>query len=61
MINRKEKVRTTLTFDKDFFQVMERRAKNSYVSTATWIRQFLMKNLKTKNNLKDNSMEENDK
>jgi len=42
-----------LSLEKDFYELLQTRAKQDYVKVATWTKQFLMKNLLEKNNMKD--------
>ncbi|MGI6322618.1 MAG: hypothetical protein ACOXZO_04790 [Bacteroidales bacterium] len=45
----KQNVKLNLTLDRSFYQVLQKRAKQDYVATATWTKQFLMRHLLEKN------------
>jgi NAD-dependent SIR2 family protein deacetylase len=51
---RKEKkvqnVKMNLSLERDFYELLQQRAKNDYVKVATWTKQYLMKGLLEKNN-----------
>ncbi|MGD0340499.1 MAG: hypothetical protein ABSA76_02150 [Bacteroidales bacterium] len=47
---RKTTVKMNLSLDKDFYELLQDRAKDDYVKVATWTKQFLMRNLLEKNN-----------
>jgi len=49
-IRNQQNVKLNLTLDRDFYQVLQKKAKQDYVKTATWAKQYLMKNLLEKNN-----------
>ena len=44
------KVKMNLSIDKDFFELLQKKAQDEYVCVATWTRQYLMKCLLDKNN-----------
>ncbi len=41
----KKTVKMNLTLTQEFYDLLQQNAKNDYVRTATWTKQFLMKNL----------------
>ena len=43
-------VKMYLSLDKDFFELLQEKAKQDYIHVATWTKQFLMKNMLYKNN-----------
>jgi hypothetical protein len=45
-----EKIKLNLTLDKDFYDLLQDKAKSDYMKVATWTKRFLMKNLLDKNN-----------
>ena len=45
-----QNVKMNLSLEKDFYELLQARAKQDYVKVATWTKQFLMKNLLEKNN-----------
>jgi hypothetical protein len=47
---KKTTVKMNLCLDKDFYELLQDRAKNDYVKVATWTKQYLMKCLLEKNN-----------
>ena len=46
---KKTTVKMNLCLDKDFYELLQDRAKNDYVKVATWTKQYLMKCLLEKN------------
>ena len=45
----KQNVKLNLTLDRSFYQVLQKRAKQDYVATATWTKQLLKRHLLEKN------------
>lgn len=43
-------VKMNLCLDRDFYELLQDKAKNDYVKVATWTKQYLMKCLLEKNN-----------
>lgn len=41
----KKTVKMNLTLTQEFYDLLQQNARNNYVKTATWTKQFLMKNL----------------
>ena len=48
-----QKVKMNLSLERDFYELLQQRAKNDYVKVATWTKQYLMKGLREKNNSDD--------
>lgn len=48
-------VKMNLTIDKEFYALLKEQASKDYAMVSTWTKQFLMKNLLTKNNTKDSN------
>lgn len=49
-IKKTPNVKMNLSLDRDFYQLLQERAKNDYMRVATWTKQYLMKCLLEKNN-----------
>ncbi len=47
---KKQTVKMNLCLEKDFYELLQDRARNDYVKVATWTKQYLMKGLLEKNN-----------
>ena len=45
-----QNVKMNLSLERDFYELLQERAKNDYVKVATWTKQYLMKGLLEKNN-----------
>lgn len=56
-MRKEKKIKINLSFDPSFFEILTRKAKKNYVSTSTYIRQFLMKSI-LENNTKYNEMKD---
>ena len=54
-----QNVKLNLTLDRDFYQVLQKKAKKDYVATATWAKQYLMRHLLDKNNSDSNCLTQN--
>jgi len=48
-----QNVKMNLSLERDFYDLLQERAKNDYVKVATWTKQYLMKGLLEKNNSDD--------
>jgi hypothetical protein len=48
-----QNVKMNLSLERDFYELLQQRAKNDYVKVATWTKQYLMKGLLEKNNSDD--------
>jgi len=44
------KTKISISVDDSFHEILKQKARQDYVKVATWIQQFLMKNLLDKNN-----------
>jgi hypothetical protein len=56
---KKQTVKMNLCLDKDFYELLQDRARNDYVRTATWTKQYLMKCLLEKNNSESKCLTQN--
>jgi hypothetical protein len=56
---KKTTVKMNLSLDKDFYELLQARAKNDYVKVATWTKQYLMKCLLEKNNMESKCLTQN--
>jgi hypothetical protein len=56
---KKTTVKMNLCLDKDFYELLQDRAKNDYVKVATWTKQYLMKCLLEKNNSESKCITQN--
>ena len=56
-MKKNQKIKINLSFDPSFFEILSRKAKKNYVSTSTYIRQFLMRHI-LENNTKGNDMKD---
>jgi predicted DNA-binding ribbon-helix-helix protein len=45
-----QNVKMNLSLERDFYELLQQRAKNDYMRVATWTKQYLMKGLLEKNN-----------
>ena len=52
-------VKMNLSLEKDFYDLLQEKAKNDYVKVATWTKQYLMKCLLEKNNSESKSLTQN--
>lgn len=43
-------VKMNLSLERDFYDLLQEKAKNDYVKLATWVKQYLKKSLLEKNN-----------
>ena len=41
----KENVKMNLTLKKEFFELIKEKAEKDHLKTATWVKQFLIRNL----------------
>jgi hypothetical protein len=48
-----QNVKMNLSLERDFYELLQERAKNDYVKVATWTKQYLKKGLLEKNNSDD--------
>ena len=49
-IKKQQVVKMNLSLEREFFELLQEKAKKDYVRVATWVKQYLMKNLLEKNN-----------
>jgi len=49
-MKKQQVVKMNLSLDREFFELLQEKAKQDYVRVATWVKQYLMKNLLEKNN-----------
>ena len=54
-LKKRSMVKMNLTIDKEFYALLKEQASKDYAMVSTWTKQFLMKNLLTKNNSKDSN------
>jgi hypothetical protein len=52
-------IKMNLSLEKDFYDLLQEKAKNDYVKVATWTKQYLMKCLLEKNNSESKSLTQN--
>ena len=52
-------VKMNLSLEKDFYDLLQEKAKNDYVKVATWTKQYLMKCLLEKNNSESKCLNQN--
>lgn len=59
----KKKIRVNLVLDEDFYRGLQANAEEEFLSTGTWVRQYLQKNVnrdkKNKNDKSENHDDEN--
>lgn len=41
----KQNIKMNLTLEREFYELLQKNAKQDFVKVATWTKQFLMKNL----------------
>ena len=49
-VQKTQNVKMNLSLERDFYELLQVRAKNDFVKVATWTKQYLMKGLLEKNN-----------
>ncbi len=49
-LRKEQNVKMNLSLEKDFYELLQERAKKDYVKVATWTKQLLKKSLLEKNN-----------
>jgi hypothetical protein len=57
---KKQTVKMNLCLEKDFYELLQEKARNDYVKVATWTKQYLMKCLLEKNNSKSKCLTQNE-
>ena len=53
-------VKMNLSLERDFYELLQKKAKNDYVKVATWTKQYLMKCLLEKNNSESKCLTQNE-
>ena len=53
-------IKMNLSLEKDFYDLLQEKAKNDYVKVATWTKQYLMKCLLEKNNSESKCLTQNE-
>jgi hypothetical protein len=49
-VQKTQNVKMNLSLERDFYELLQEKAKNDYVKVATWTKQYLKKGLLEKNN-----------
>ena len=57
---KKQTVKMNLCLEKDFYELLQEKARNDYVKVATWTKQYLMKCLLEKNNSESKCLTQNE-
>ena len=57
--NNQQTVKMNLSFNKEFYGLLQENARKDYMRVSTWVKQFLMKSLLEKNNSDTNSLTKN--
>jgi len=52
-------VKMNLSLERDFYELLQEKAKKDYVKVATWTKQYLMKCLLEKNNSESKCLTQN--
>ena len=58
-IKKQQIVKMNLSLEREFFELLQEKAKKDYVRVATWVKQYLMKKKKKKNNDDSNCLTQN--
>jgi predicted DNA-binding ribbon-helix-helix protein len=58
-VQKTQNVKMNLSLEKDFYELLQEKAKNDYVKVATWTKQYLMKGLLEKNNSESKCLTKN--
>ena len=58
-IKKQQVVKMNLSLEREFFELLQEKAKKDYVRVATWVKQYLMKSLLEKNNDDSNCLTQN--
>ena len=53
-------VKMNLSLERDFYELLQEKAKSDYVKVATWTKQYLMKCLLEKNDSESKSLTQNE-
>lgn len=59
-IKNKQVVKMNISLERDFYQLLQDKADKDYVRVATWVKQYLMKNL-LENNTMSNPLNDDNK
>jgi hypothetical protein len=59
-IKKQPNVKMNISLERDFYELLQEKAKNDYVKVATWTKQYLMKGLLEKNNSESKSLTQNE-
>ena len=59
-IKKQPNVKMNLSLERDFYELLQERAKNDYVNVATWTNQYLKRNLLEKNNSESKCLTQNE-
>jgi predicted DNA-binding ribbon-helix-helix protein len=54
-IKKQQVVKMNISLEREFFELLQEKATKDYVRVATWVKQYLMKNLLEKNNSDDSN------
>ena len=60
-IKNKQVVKMNISLERDFYKLLQDKANKDYVRVATWVKQYLMKNLLDKNNPMSNPVNDDNK
>lgn len=60
-IKKQQVVKMNLSLEREFYELLQEKAKEDYVRVATWVKQYLMKNLLEKNNSDDKCLTKNER
>ena len=60
-IKNKQVVKMNISLERDFYKLLQDKADKDYVRVATWVKQYLMKNLLDKNNIMSNPVNDESK
>ena len=52
-VKKVQNVKMNLSLDKDFYELLQERARTDYMRVSTWTKQLLMRSLLEKNNSDD--------
>ena len=60
-IKKQQVVKMNLSLEREFFELLQEKAKQDYVRVATWVKQYMMKNLIEKKNSHDKCLTKNER
>ena len=58
-VQKTQNVKMNLSLERDFYELLQEKAKNDYVKVATWTKQFLLRSLHEKNNIDSKCLTKN--